>query len=90
MLFRPWYNHLLAPSASGDGNLHFWVFNDTKIRQLSTLLKPRLKKKTLFLPLFDKKVNFGGILSCFEPLYGHPLAPMGTPIGSVDEHSSLT
>ena len=44
----------------------------------------------MFLPLFDKRVNFGGLLSCFDPLYSHPLAPIGTPIGSVDEHSSLT
>ena len=65
MLFRPWYNHLLAPSASEDENLHFWVFNDTKIRQLSTLLKIRLNKKPMFLPLFDKKSQFWKTIELF-------------------------
>ena len=44
----------------------------------------------MLLPLLDKRANFGGLLCCFDPLYGHTLAPMDTPIGSVDEHSSLT
>ncbi len=79
-----------SPSQRRDGNFHIWVFTDSIIRRLSTLLKTRLKTKNMFLPLFDKRANFQGLLSCFDPLYGHPLAPIGTPIGSVDEHSLLT
>ena len=44
----------------------------------------------MFLPLLVKRVNFGGLLSCFDPLYSYPLAPIGTLIGSGDERSPLT